>query len=337
VVELLQQAARDPKVLAIRQMVYRTEENSLLIEALCEAAMAGKEVTAVVELRARFDEEANIHLATRLQEVGAKVVYGIVGFKTHAKMMLVVRREEAGLRHYTHLGTGNYHSGNAKAYTDFGLLTCDRKIGKDVHSLFQQMTGLGKVPRLRRLIQSPFSLFDDVVERIDAEAEAAREGRPSRVIAKMNSLIEPQVIQALYRASQAGVPIDLIVRGMCALRPGIPGLSENIRVRSILGRFLEHSRVFFFHADGEAKTFLSSADWMPRNFFRRVECCFPIQSGKLRRRVIEEGLMTYLQDNTDAWQLLPDGTYEKIAVGKEVPHSAQLFLLDQLQDEGPVS
>ncbi len=337
VIELLQQAARDPKVLAIRQMLYRTEEDSLLVEALCEAALAGKEVTAVVELRARFDEAANIRLATRLQEVGAKVVYGIVGFKTHAKMMLVVRREKNGLRRYVHLGTGNYHAGNARAYTDFGLLTSDRKIGEDVHSLFQQLTGLGKVPRLRRLVQAPFSLYEEIIELIESEIRAAEEGRPARIIAKMNSLIEPQVIQALYRASQAGVSIDLIVRGMCALRPGIPGLSDNIRVRSILGRFLEHSRVYFFHADGEEKTFCSSADWMPRNFFRRVECCFPVSSRKLRRRVIEEGLMTYLCDNTDAWNLLADGTYEKISPEKEKPHSAQIFLLELLQDEGPTS
>ncbi|GAB4223372.1 MAG: polyphosphate kinase 1 [Acidobacteriota bacterium] len=327
VVELARQAAADPQVLAIKMTVYRTGRDSPIVAALEQAAADGKEVTAVIELRARFDEERNIDLATRLQEAGAKVAYGIVGYKAHAKMLLIVRRERDGLRRYVHLGTGNYHAGTARAYTDLGLMTCDPAIGEDVHRIFQQLTGLGKVSRLDKLFQAPFTLHRRILDLIEAEAEEARAGRPARIVAKMNTLLEAKVIRALYRASQAGVPIDLIVRGVCALRPGVPGVSENIRVRSIVGRFLEHHRVFHFHAGGRQVTLASSADWMPRNFFRRVETCFPIEDEELRRRVVRECLELYLEDTAQAWVLREDGSYERLAERADEPHSAQETLL----------
>ncbi len=330
VVDLVRQAAKDPNVLAIKQTLYRTGKDSPLIDALLEAAGAGKEVTVVVELRARFDEAANIDLATRFQELGAKVVYGVVGYKTHAKMMLIVRREANALRRYVHLGTGNYHPGTARAYTDFGLLTCDEAIGEDVHKVFLQLTGLGKEVPLRKILQAPFSLHKRLIELIDAETEAARQGKPARVTAKMNALIEPEMIQALYRASQAGVKIDLIVRGMCSLRPGVPGLSDNIHVRSIVGRFLEHSRVFRFHANGENVIYLSSADWMQRNMFGRVEVAFPVEDPELRDRVSKEGLESYLADDSQAWVLQPDGRYRRVERQSDTPVRAQELLLKEL-------
>jgi len=312
VLDLLRQAAADPAVLAIKITLYRTGEASPLADALVEAARAGKEVTAAVELRARFDEAANIDIASRLQREGAKVAYGIVGFKAHAKMMLIVRRERGGLRRYVHLGTGNYHPRTSRAYTDLGLLTCDPDLGEDVHQVFQQLTGLGSVPSLRKLLLSPFSMHERVLAAIDAETRAAREGKPAGIRAKLNSLIDPEVIRALYRASQAGVPVDLVVRGVCCLRPDVPGVSERIQVRSIIGRFLEHSRVYHFHAGGKEEVFASSADWMPRNFFRRVEVAFPIESAELRRKVLEECLDLPLSDNTQAWRLGSDGTYTRV-------------------------
>ena len=330
VVDFVRQAARDPSVLAIKQTLYRTGKQSPLAEALLDAARAGKEVTAVVELRARFDEAENIDLATKLQALGAKVVYGIVGYKTHAKMLLVVRRDGNTLRRYVHVGTGNYHIGTTRQYTDFGLLTCNEAIGDDVHSVFQQLTGLGKATGLKKLVQSPFGLHQMLLERIEAEAAAARQGKPARIAAKMNALIDPAIIRALYAASRAGVAIDLVVRGMCCLRPGVPGLSENIRVRSIVGRFLEHSRVFYFLADGAHLTYCASADWMPRNFFGRVEICFPIEDAALRERVVEEGLMTYLGDDSQAWDLRPDGSYRRIEPTGPAPKRAQEILLARL-------
>lgn len=330
VLELVRQAARDPKVLAIKQTLYRTGADSPMAEALLEAARAGKEVTAVVELRARFDEAANIDLATRLQQAGVTVVYGIVGYKTHAKILLIVRREESRFRRYCHLGTGNYHSVTTQFYTDFSFLTCNDAIGEDVHNVFMQLTGLGSVPRLHRLLVSPFTLMDRLIQLIDREAEHARQGRPARVVAKLNALTEVKVIEALYRASQAGVPVELIVRGVCCLRPGIPGMSENIRVRSIVGRFLEHHRIYYFFANGDELTFCSSADWMSRNLLRRVEACFPIEDPALRARVISEGLTTYLADNAQAWELLPDGSYARCSPGAEEPRPAQDVLLRQL-------
>ena len=333
VLDFVQQAAGDPDVLAIKQTLYRTGAESSLVDALVSAARAGKEITVCVELRARFDEEANISLAEELQEAGAHVVYGVVGYKTHAKMLLVVRREGDRLRRYVHLGTGNYHASTARLYTDFGLLTADPQIGEDVHEVFMQLTGLGRASRLTRLLQSPFTLHDRMLALIDEEAQRAADGKPGRIVAKMNALIEAKIIRALYRASQAGVRIDLIVRGACALRPGIPGVSDNIRVRSIVGRFLEHTRVFYFENDGDPRLFCASADWMNRNLFQRVETCFPILDAELRERVIEDGLMAYLDDNVQAWRLDSDGRYHRAERGDASPVSAQQTLLKRLSGE----
>jgi polyphosphate kinase len=329
VVAFLQQAVDDPQVVAIKMTVYRTGTDSILMEQLVRAALKGKEVTAVVELMARFDEEANLNWATRLEEVGAHVVYGVVGYKTHAKMILVVRREDAGLRRYAHLGTGNYHPRTARLYTDFGLLTCHEEICADVNEVFKQLTGLGRAGELHHLWQAPFTLHANTLAAIRAEADNARAGRGGRIIAKMNALLEPEVIEALYDASRAGVEIDLIVRGVCALRPGIPGVSDNIRVRSIVGRFLEHSRVFYFLAGGAEKVYLSSADWMERNFFRRIELSFPILDDKLKRRVIKEGLKPYLADNSQAWEMDADGGYRRNGARK-ARYCAQEALLAEL-------
>ncbi|HET9105638.1 MAG TPA: polyphosphate kinase 1 [Steroidobacteraceae bacterium] len=324
--DFLRQAANDPNVLAIKQTLYRAGNDSPIVDALVAAAGAGKDVTVIIELRARFDEEANIELSNRLQEAGAHVMYGVVGYKTHAKLAMVVRREPGGIRRYCHLGTGNYHPRTARQYTDYGLFTCDDEVGQDVHELFLQLTSLTKTPKLNRLIQSPFGLHETFLAKLDREAAHARAGRPARVILKMNALVEQQSIEALYRASCAGVSIDLIIRGVCALRPGVPGVSENIRVRSIIGRFLEHSRAFYFENGGEPELYCSSADWMERNFFRRVEVAFPIRRESHRRRILED-LTRYLEDDSQAWRLLPDGRYERITPGEEPPRSAQAELL----------
>ncbi len=330
VLDLARQAAADPNVLAIKQTLYRTGADSMLVDALVSAARAGKEVTVVIELRARFDEEANINLATTLQEAGAHVVYGVVNHKTHAKMLLIVRREGRKLRRYVHLGTGNYHVATARVYTDYGLMTCDAGIGEDVHKLFLQLTGLGRASKLQKLLQAPFTLHKGLMDLINREIENARAGKTARIMAKMNALTEPQIIEALYKASQAGVKIDLVVRGTCCLRPGLPGVSENIQVRSIIGRFLEHARVFYFHDDGIPQLYCASADWMNRNFFRRVEACFPIEDEKLRDRVIRESLTYYLSDNTHAWVLQHDGSYKRVKPGNQKPRSAQALLLQEL-------
>jgi len=327
VIDYIEQAAADPNVVAIRQTVYRTGTDSKLMQALIRAALSGKEVTVVVELLARFDEEANINWAAKLEEVGAHVIYGVVGHKTHAKLALVIRREDGQLRRYAHLGTGNYHARTARLYTDFGLLTCDEAITADANNLFTQVTGLGKAGKLKRLWQSPFTLHSEVMAAIKREADLAAAGRPAAIVAKMNALLEPQVIAALYAASQAGVKIDLIVRGVCALRPGIAGLSDNIRVRSVVGRFLEHTRIFYFRNDGDELVYLSSADWMDRNFFRRIETCFPILSPKLKKRVIAEGLKPYLRDNVQAWEMQPDGSFRRRTPRRSKPYSAQMELL----------
>jgi polyphosphate kinase len=332
VLDLARQAAADPNVLAIKQTLYRTGADSMLVDALVNAARAGKEVTVVIELRARFDEEANINLATYLQEAGAHVVYGVVGHKTHAKMLLIVRREGRKLRRYVHLGTGNYHVATARTYTDYGLMTCDAGIGEDVHKLFLQLTGLGRASKLQKLLQAPFTLHKGLMDLINREIENARAGKTARIMAKMNALTEPQIIEALYKASQAGVKIDLVVRGICCLRPGLPGVSENIQVRSIIGRFLEHARVFYFHNDGAPQLYCASADWMNRNFFRRVEACFPIEDEKLRDRVLRESLTYYLSDNTQAWVLQHDGSYKRVKPGNQKPRSAQAMLLQELGD-----
>lgn len=335
VVELLKAAADDPHVVAIRMTVYRTGTDSILMEQLLRAARKGKEVNVVVELMARFDEEANINWAAKLEDAGAHVVYGVFGYKTHAKMLLILRREESAsgtslLRTYCHLGTGNYHPRTTRMYTDFGLLTANPEIGDDVHEVFKQLTGLGHAKSLQHLWQAPFSLQDNVVTAIQAEAQIAKEGRKAKITAKINALLEPQTIQALYEASQAGVIIDLIVRGPCALRPGIAGLSENIRVRSVVGRFLEHTRIFCFHADGEDKVYLSSADWMDRNFFRRIEIAFPILDPKLKRRVLREGLRYYLLDNCQAWELNGESESYRRKSSRSTRRCAQETLLGEL-------
>ncbi len=310
VVAFLERAAADPAVVAIKMTVYRTGVESELMEILINAAKSGKEVTVVLELLARFDEEANINWAQRLEEVGAHVVHGVVGHKTHAKMLMVVRREEDGLRRYVHLSTGNYHTRTVSLYTDFGLLTANEEICADVNDVFTQLTGLGRTTKLKHLWLAPFSLHKQVLRAIRNETQHAKDGKKGRIIAKMNALLDPETIDALYDASRAGVQIDLIVRGMCALKAGIPGVSENICVRSVVGRFLEHSRVFYFHNDGAEDVYLSSADWMERNFFRRVEVCFPVLDPQLKKRVISEGLKPYLEDNGQAWKMGQDGEYQ---------------------------
>ncbi len=331
VLEVLAAAANDPNVLAIKQTVYRTGKDSKIIEHLVTAARNGKDVTVVVELRARFDEEANLNLADRLQEAGVQVMYGVVGYKTHAKMQLIVRREGKILRRYVHMGTGNYHSGTARAYTDIGLMTCNPEIAADVHGMFQQLSGLAPVIKLKRLLASPFTLHKGILKKIEREIAHARAGKPGHIIAKMNAINEARVIKKLYEASQAGVQVELIVRGACCLRPGVPGVSENITVRSVVGRFLEHSRVYWFGNDGDPEIYCSSADWMERNLLRRVETCFPILDPVLAKRVYDEELANYLADNTQAWQLDASGTYTRVLPkGNAAPFSAQRALLEKL-------
>ncbi len=322
VLEMLRAAAKDPKVLAIKQTVYRTGDQSLVMDALMEAARNGKEVTVVVELLARFDEQTNISWAAKLEAVGAHVVYGVVGHKCHAKMLLVVRKEvipgtgrrkdKTVLKRYAHLGTGNYHPKTAKLYSDFGLMTSNPEICEDMHHVFMQLTGTGHRTDLKKLWQSPFTMHKELIAHIQAEATAAKAGKKANIIAKMNALLEPTIIQELYKASQAGVKIELIIRGVCALKPGVPGLSDNIKVRSIIGRFLEHHRIYYFYANGEETLYLSSADWMDRNLFRRVEVAFPVLDKKLKARVIKEGLRMLLKDNSTAWQMNSEGAYAQV-------------------------
>ena len=336
VIEWLNEAAHDPNVVAIKMTVYRTGTDSELMQSLIRAAQNGKEVTVVVELMARFDEEANIGWATKLEEVGAHVVYGVVGYKVHAKALLIVRREAGQLRRYVHLGTGNYHPKTARLYSDFGLLTANPEITHDVSEVFKQLTGLGKARTLTHLWQAPFTLHSNIMARIRAETETARAGGKARIIAKMNSLQEPQIIHALYEASQAGVKIDLIVRGFCLLRPGVKGLSENIRVRSIIGRVLEHHRIFYFYAQGREDVYLSSADWMERNVFKRIELAFPILDRKIKKRVIHEGLRVYLSDNQQTWEMNGEGGYtrRKPSSRQVKPRSAQMGLMHLLGELG---
>jgi polyphosphate kinase len=310
VTDFIAAASRDPAVVAISMTIYRTGQTSEIMESLITAARSGKEVTAVVELMARFDEETNISWASRLENVGAHVIFGVVGNKTHAKMCLVVRREKSGLKRYVHLGTGNYHPRTARLYTDFGLFTADPALCADAHEVFHQLTGLGQARPLRKLWQSPFTLHTQILKAIRREISIAKAGGRGVVIAKMNSLVESEVIEALYKASQAGVKIDLIIRGVCMLRPGIKGLSENIGVRSVIGRFLEHSRIFYFRNNGEDDLYLSSADWMDRNFFRRVEIAVPVLNRSLKQRVLREGFRVHLQPAAQSWQMRPDGSYE---------------------------
>jgi polyphosphate kinase len=313
VIEFLQQAGQDPAVAAIRMTLYRTGISSVMVDLLEDAARRGKEVTAIVELKARFDEEANINLAERLEAVGAQVVYGVLGLKTHGKMTQVLRREQiegqSVLVPYVHLGTGNYHATTTKLYTDFGMLTANPEICSDVEKVFMHMTSLTKVERLKHLWMAPFTLHRNLLRALAAEVANAEAQKPARVIGKMNALTDEATINALYGASQAGVKIDLIVRGACALRPGVPGLSDNIRVRSIVGRFLEHHRIYYFENGGDPLVYLSSADWMGRNLFRRIEIAWPVLNPKLAKRVVKEGLMPYLDDTMDAWTLGADGRY----------------------------
>lgn len=325
-------AAKDPAVLAIKLTLYRTKSDSLIANALIAAAQSGKEVTVIIELRARFDEAANIRLANRLQEAGAHVGYGVVGFKTHCKMALVVRREGDRLRRYVHLGTGNYHPGTARQYSDYGLLSANEELGMDIHEIFMQLTSMMQTAPLNLIYEAPFGLHEKIIAHIEQEIKNVASGGTGHVIAKLNALVEPEIIRALYRASCAGVFVDLIVRGVCCLRPGVPGVSANIRVRSIVGRFLEHSRIYYFHSNGEERVFCASADWMDRSFFRRVETAFPILDPEIKQRLIGD-LDYYLSDNTQAWELQSDGTYSRIRPRKgDDAVSAQAQLLATLSD-----
>ncbi len=330
VVDFVRLAAGDPQVLAIKQTVYRAGTDSELMEALIDAARRGKEVTVIVELLARFDEEANINWAARLEDAGAHVVYGVFGFKTHAKMCLVVRREGNRLERYVHLGTGNYHSRTTKLYTDFGLFTSHPDITADINDIFLQITGLGQHGELRKVLQAPFNLHRDLLAAIQREEEHARNGQPAHMIIKMNALTEPMIIDALYKANQAGVQIELIVRGACLLRSGVPGLSERIRVISVIGRFLEHHRVFYFYNAGAENVYLSSADWMDRNFFRRIEICVPILDPNIKRRVVREGLEPYLKDRHGAWEMAEDGSWRRHTNRRGKSFSAHQALLAKL-------
>ena len=330
VIDFLRQAAKDPNVLAIQQTLYRTGNQSQIVAALVDAARKGKEVTAVIELRARFDEEENLELASRLQEAGVVVVYGVVGFKTHAKMILVTRREESGLKRYVHLGTGNYHAGNARLYSDYSFLSANDALADDVHRIFRQLTGMGKALKIKKLLHAPFTLHDRLMDLIEREIKHAESGIRGYLLIKVNSLTEPKIMRQLYRASMAGVRVELIIRGICCLRPGVPGLSENIHVRSVIGRFLEHTRVYYFANNGEDEVYCASADWMTRNLINRVETCFPIEDKKLKMRVKEE-LEWYLKDNCGSWVLQPDGTYERMMPGEnEERFSVQTALLEKL-------
>ncbi|WP_420094958.1 polyphosphate kinase 1 [Denitrificimonas caeni] len=331
VIDLLRHAAKDPYVLAIKQTLYRAGANSEIVDALVDAARNGKEVTVVIELRARFDEESNLALASRLQAAGAVVIYGVVGFKTHAKIASILRRENGNFVRYAHLGTGNYHAGNARLYTDYSLLTANPELCADVSKLFSQLIGMGKTLRMKKLFHAPFTLRKTLLDLIAREASNADAGQPARIIIKVNALTDARMIKALYKASQAGVEIDLIVRGMCCLRPGIAGVSHNIQVRSIIGQFLEHSRVFYFLNSGaDEQLLLSSADWMERNLDKRIETCFPLEGKKMLARVKKE-LLTYLKDNTHAWLLQSDGSYQQLQpTAEQQDCHAQAQLLEQL-------
>lgn len=323
VVDFIDQAASDPNVVAIKQTLYRTSGDSPIVRSLTKAAEAGKQVTALVELKARFDEAANIQWAHALEEAGVHVVYGLIGLKTHCKMLLVTRREGPRLRRYLHLATGNYHPATARLYTDMGLFTAREEITRDAMLLFNVLTGYAELPHMNHLIVSPFNLRQHVLDSIEREIEHARAGRPCGIRAKMNSLVDGEVIEALYRASQAGVSIDLMIRGICCLRPQIPGVSENIRVRSILDRFLEHSRVFWWQNGGDAELYLSSADWMPRNLNRRIEVAFPVLDPSLAKRIVQDILPVEFEDNHFAWEMGPGGEYTLRTPGDETPVRAQ--------------
>jgi polyphosphate kinase len=321
VVDFIGSAAEDPSVLAIKQTLYRTSGDTPIVPSLVEAAENGKQVTVVIELKARFDEAANIKWARMLQEAGAHVVYGLMGMKTHCKLALVVRREKDGIRRYAHLGTGNYHPSTAKFYTDFGLLTANPEITDDCAALFNLLTGVSQFPGMKKLLVSPFTLHARLLELVGLEIANANAGRPAGIFAKLNSLVDGDVVSALHRASQAGVKVRLLIRGICVLRPQVPGVSGNIRVRSIVGRFLEHSRIYHFTNGGDPQIYMASADWMPRNFYRRVETCFPIEDAAHKMQ-IEEVLEVYWRDNAKARELGADGVYRMIEPDG-APFSAQ--------------
>lgn len=331
VVEFVSAAARDPQVVAIKQTLYRTGNNSKIVKHLIDAARNNKEVTVIIELRARFEEEQNIKLADRLQEAGAVVVYGVVGYKTHAKMLLVVRKEANTLKRYTHLGTGNYHEKNARLYTDYSLFSCNDELCEDVHKLFHELTGMGKVLKMKKMFHAPFTLKSSLLEAIHREIEHGKQNQPAQIMAKMNNITEKETIDALYQASQAGVKIDLFVRSICCLKPGVAGLSDNIRVRSTIGRFLEHSRVFYFHNAGNPELYCSSADLMERNLHSRIETFFPITDERLVARIKKEIFSLYLADNQQSWQLQQNGTYKKVTSSSQA-HSAQETLLQSLAE-----
>lgn len=327
VIDFIRDAADDPDVIVIKQTVYRVGEDSELMQALIDAANRGKEVIVIVEIKARFDEEQNIDWAQQLEKAGAQVIYGVMGLKTHAKLALVIRREQGGFYYYAHLGTGNYHGTTTKLYTDFGLLTAHPQIAREVNDVFVHITSITKPKKMEYLWLAPFTMHRNIIRSILNEVRIARQGRPAHIIAKMNSLIEESTIRALYLASSAGVKVDLIVRGACSLRPGVPGLSENIRVHSIIGRFLEHERIYYFRNDLKQNLYLSSADWMGRNLFRRIEVAFPILDPTLKRRVIEEGLRYYIKDNTNTWILQTDGAYKRRKIRrKQIRFGAQQYL-----------
>ena len=335
IINLLWQAASDPKVLAIKKTLYRSGTNSEIVKALAAAARNGKEVTAVIELRARFDEASNIAVANYLQEAGAVVVYGIVGYKTHAKLMLIIRRENDKIRRYVHLGTGNYHAANAKVYTDYGLFSADPDISEDVHKIFQELTGMGKPANLKKLLHAPFTLHEKLMSFIDDEIAQAKAGKRAHIIIKVNALTERRLIDKLYDASQAGVKIELILRSMCCLRPQVKDLSENITVRSVIGRFLEHTRIYYFYNAGYERLYCGSADWMDRNLFHRVEVAFPIEDKKLFKQIYQDGLINYLHDNTQAWTLDGNGVWQQLQpAADETPHIAQEHLLKVINGVG---
>lgn len=330
VINFIEQSATDNDVIAIKITFYRIGNKSDLINALIKAALAKKEVTVVVELMARFDEEANVNWAEQLEHVGVHVVYGVFGYKVHAKMALVIKKEKNKLKRYCHLSTGNYHQGTSRLYTDCAIMTSDEQITSDINDIFTQITGLGKAMKLKKLYQSPFTLHKMILQSIDIEIENKKNNKKALIIAKMNSLVEPIIIKKLYKASLAGVEIILIVRGMCCLKPQIPGLSENIKVISIIGRLLEHSRIFYFYNSSKEDLYISSADWMNRNFFHRIEICIPIQNIQHKQKIIKECLLFALKDNTSAWEMNCDGTYTKIKPQKtETPFNVQEFLLNK--------